>query len=153
MKSELVCDIVQILKLNKAQNNYVGSSEHKGISGGEKRRLNIGFELLLNPRILFLDEPTSGLDSYTAFIIVKLMKELASARNIVVVYTIHQPSVDMFRLFDKLMILNKGKITYFGEAKDSVDYYANLGFVCSKTKNPLDFFLDLTIKTNDKQDQ
>lgn len=59
--------------MERAQTNRVGGEFKKGISGGEKRRLNIGFELLKKPRILFLDEPTSGLDSYTSFIIVKLL--------------------------------------------------------------------------------
>ena len=61
----------------------------KGISGGEKRWLNIGFELLSNPKVLFLDEPTSGLDSYTSYIIVKLLWDLARAKNMLIVYTIH----------------------------------------------------------------
>lgn len=71
-----------------AKDNIVGGNV-KGISGGEKRRLNIGCELLKNPKILFLDEPTSGLDSYTGFIIAKTLKELAIKKNILVIYTIH----------------------------------------------------------------
>lgn len=63
--------------MRRAENNIVGNAERKGISGGEKRRLNIGFELLSNPRVLFLDEPTSGLDSYTSYIIVKLLRDLS----------------------------------------------------------------------------
>lgn len=69
--------MIQLLKLSRAENNWIGSQDSKGISGGERRRLNIGVELLMNPEILFLDEPTSGLDSYTSYIIVKLLKELA----------------------------------------------------------------------------
>lgn len=104
----------------------------KGISGGEKRRLNIGFELLSNPKVLFLDEPTSGLDSYTSYIIVKLLRDLARAKNMLIIYTIHQPSLDIFKMFDKLMILNKGRISYFGEARLAVPYYKNLGFESRK---------------------
>ena len=81
--------MIKILKLRRAENNIVGNAERKGISGGEKRRLNIGFELLGEPRILFLDEPTSGLDSYTSFIIIKLLREIARARNILIIYSIH----------------------------------------------------------------
>lgn len=68
--------MIKCLKLEIVQNNKIGGNV-KGISGGEKRRLNIGSELLKNPKILFLDEPTSGLDSYTAFIIIRILKELA----------------------------------------------------------------------------
>lgn len=64
----------------------------KGISGGEKRRLNIAFELAKNPKIVFLDEPTSGLDSFTSYLIVKLLREIARERNMIVVYSIHQPT-------------------------------------------------------------
>lgn len=81
--------MINVLKLRRAQDNKVGSSEFKGISGGEKRRLNIGFELLSNPKILFLDEPTSGLDSYTSYIIVKFLKDLAKIKNMIIIYTIH----------------------------------------------------------------
>ena len=73
---EIVNQVIKCLKLEIVKDNIVGGN-NKGISGGEKRRLNIGCELLKKPKILFLDEPTSGLDSYTAFIIVKVLKELA----------------------------------------------------------------------------
>ena len=75
--------------MEKAADNYVGGKFRKGISGGEKKRLNIGFELLFDPTVLFLDEPTSGLDSYTSFIIVDLLKNLARNKNMIIVYTIH----------------------------------------------------------------
>lgn len=76
-KNGFLKDIVKNLKMERAQNTQVGGDLLKGISGGEKRRLNIGFELLRKPRILFLDEPTSGLDSYTSYIIIRLLKKLA----------------------------------------------------------------------------
>lgn len=81
--------MIRNLKMERCANNKVGGDFFKGISGGEKRRLNIGFELLTKPRILFLDEPTSGLDSYTSFIIVKFLRRIARERNILIVYTIH----------------------------------------------------------------
>lgn len=75
-------------------------------------------ELLADPEILYLDEPTSGLDSYTSYIIVKLLKELAH-NGMTIIYTIHQPSLDIFRMFDNLLILNRGEINYFGKAADA----------------------------------
>lgn len=76
-KQKELKNVIRDLKLERAQSNQVGGELKKGISGGEKRRLNIGFELLKKPKILFLDEPTSGLDSYTSYIIVKLLRKLA----------------------------------------------------------------------------
>ena len=69
--------VVKNLKMERAQKNRVGGESSKGISGGEKRRLNLGFELLSKPKLLFLDEPTSGLDSYTSYIIIKYLKKIA----------------------------------------------------------------------------
>lgn len=75
--------------MTRVKDNIVGGEFTKGISGGEKRRLNIAFELAKKPKLLFLDEPTSGLDSFTSYLIVKLLKELAIRRNMIIVYTIH----------------------------------------------------------------
>lgn len=113
--------------MERCQSNRVGGEFQKGISGGEKRRLNIGFELLKKPKILFLDEPTSGLDSYTSYIIVKFLKRLAKERNMIIIYTIHQPSVDIGELFDRLMIMNKGKVMFFDYRNKLESYYADLG--------------------------
>jgi ABC-type multidrug transport system ATPase subunit len=70
----------------------------KGLSGGEKKRTSIGYELITNPNLLILDEPTSGLDSHTAFQIMKLLKQEAK-RGMTVICTIHQPSSEIFGLF------------------------------------------------------
>ena len=88
-KLRIVDEMVAKLKLRRCENTWVGSSDIKGISGGEKRRLNIGVELLSNPKILYLDEPTSGLDSFTSFLIIKLLRNLAWEKNMVIIYTIH----------------------------------------------------------------
>jgi ATP-binding cassette subfamily G (WHITE) protein 2 len=77
------------LKLQKSQDNLIGGELVKGVSGGEKRRLNIAFELSKSPKLVFLDEPTSGLDSFTSFLIVKLLREIARERNMIVLYSIH----------------------------------------------------------------
>jgi ABC-type multidrug transport system ATPase subunit len=72
----------------------------RGISGGEKKRTSIGVELVTNPTVLFLDEPTSGLDSYAALETVKLLKELSN-QGCTVLCTIHQPSSEIYSVFDK----------------------------------------------------
>ena len=146
-----VNSLLKTLKMEKAADTRVGGNLVKGISGGEKKRLNIGFELLSNPKILFLDEPTSGLDSYTSFIIVKLLRKLAREKNLIVVYTIHQPSTDIFRLFDKLCIIHEGKNVFFGPAEHCLDYFEEANFKCPEDRNPMDYFIDVVKKADDKQ--
>lgn len=142
-------DMIKKLKLEKSENNYIGGLLNKGISGGEKRRLNLGAEQLTDPKILFLDEPTSGLDSYTSFIIVENLKKLARVHNMIIIYTIHQPSIEIAKLFDNLLVLHKGSIMYFGKYSRAVDYYAELGFRAAPTKNPVEFFIEVSAKANE----
>lgn len=98
----------------------------KGVSGGERKRTSIGMELITDPSLIFLDEPTTGLDSFTANSVIQTLKDLAlSGRTIIT--TIHQPNSDIFDKFDRLMMLAKGKIVYFNEAKLAVDYFSGLG--------------------------
>ena len=143
-------EMIDNLNLHRAENNFVGGTYKKGISGGEKRRLNIGVELLTEPKILFLDEPTSGLDSYTAYLIVNELKRVAREKNMIVIYTIHQPSMDIFNMFDKLMILQKGRCMYFGDAQHSLNYFAGKGYPAPKKGIPVDYFIDLSVKGDER---
>lgn len=143
---------VSIMKLEKAQNNFVGGIYRKGISGGEKKRLNIGFELLGDPSIIFLDEPTSGLDSYTSFIIMTVLRQIAVDNNIIVVYTIHQPSIETFNLFDNLLILDRGKNIYFGKATEAINYYATMDYPVPANTNPANHFITLALRGPEKNE-
>lgn len=100
--------------------------------------------------MIFLDEPTSGLDSHTARYLVSNLRDLAR-RGKIVLLTIHQPSSDIFHLFDQIGIMSKGEMVYCGGAGQMVDYFTRLGYPCDKYTNPLDrygecFFLDLSVK-------
>lgn len=84
----------------------------KGVSGGEKKRTSIGYEMISDPSCLFLDEPTSGLDSFTAFSIIHLLKEFAQTKRKTVAFTIHQPSSDIWHMLDKIMLMVDGRLIY-----------------------------------------
>ncbi|CAN6558068.1 hypothetical protein EV1_007628 [Malus domestica] len=134
--------VITQLELTKCKNSAVGDQFMRGISGGERRRVSIGQELLVNPSLLFLDEPTSGLDSTTAQRIVSALWDLASGGRTIVM-TIHQPSSRLFYLFHKVMLLSEGNCLYFGKASEVMDYFSGIGYVPVIAMNPADFLLDL----------
>ncbi|KAK4356505.1 hypothetical protein RND71_025476 [Anisodus tanguticus] len=106
------------------------------ISGGEKKRLSIALEILARPRILFLDEPTTGLDSASAFFVVQALKNISSDGR-TVISSIHQPSSEVFALFDDLFLLSGGETVYFGEAKLAVQHSAYATRAKSRMREPL----------------
>ena len=137
-KKNIVNEMISILHLENCKNTIVGDITIKGISGGERKRLSVGMEMITNPSIIFLDEPTSGLDTYTAYSLVKNLKNLTETGRTVVA-TIHQPSSDILRLFDDIILLNHGKIVYQGEVNNLVKYFDNIGYKCPEYTNPSDF--------------
>jgi ABC transport system ATP-binding/permease protein len=121
--SKMVDSLLQDLGLDQARNLKVGSPLEKTISGGQRKRLNIALELIREPSVLFVDEPTSGLSSRDSENIMDLLKELALKGKLVFV-VIHQPSSDIFKMFDKLLILdNGGYPIYYGNPVDAVVYF------------------------------
>lgn len=111
------------LGLNKIRHLKVGNPLEKIISGGQRKRLNIALELIREPAVLFLDEPTSGLSSKDSEVIIDLLKSLA-LRGTLVFMVIHQPSSQIFKVFDKLLLLDQGGYpVYFGNPVDSVIYF------------------------------
>ncbi|PIA17579.1 hypothetical protein COEREDRAFT_80547 [Coemansia reversa NRRL 1564] len=114
----------------------------RGVSGGERKRVSIGAELVTDPSILMLDEPSSGLDSSSAEMVVTLTKEISRKRNLCTLMTIHQPSTEMVAQFDKLILLAQGKLVYMGPATQAVPYFENIGYP-STNSNPGNFFIDL----------
>lgn len=134
----LVTDLLKELGLEDCADTMVGGAMIKGISGGQRKRTSVGIEVITQPSLLFLDEPTSGLDSHAAFNCVKLLKTLASD-NAAVLCTIHQPSSEVFHLFDLVIIMKSGRILYHGEVSSLVNHLATSGFHCPQNYNPADF--------------
>lgn len=120
---EAVTTTLKNLGLNEIRNIQVGNPLNQKISGGQRKRLNIALELIREPAILFLDEPTSGLSSRDSENILDLLKELALKGKLVFV-VIHQPSSDIFKMFDRLIILDTGGfLIYNGNPVDSIIYF------------------------------
>ncbi len=120
--NELLAD----LGLSETRHLKVGSPLEKTISGGQRKRLNIALELIREPSVLFVDEPTSGLSSRDSENIMDLLKELGLKGKLIFV-VIHQPSSDIYKMFDKLMILDVGGYPiYYGNPVDAVSYFKRL---------------------------
>ena len=118
-----VIDVLDSLGLLETRDLKVGSVLNKTISGGQRKRLNIGLELVREPSILFVDEPTSGLSSRDAENVMDLLKQLALSGKLIFV-VIHQPSSEIFRLFDQLFMLDAGGYpVYFGNPADALIYF------------------------------
>lgn len=141
-KVQQVDRVINELGLNRCRNSMIGGPLFRGISGGEKKRVSIGQEMLINPSLLLLDEPTSGLDSTNAQRILTTIRKLANGGRTVLT-TIHQPSTRLYHMFDKVILLSEGCPIYFGPASAALEYFSSLGFSSSLTANPAEVLLDL----------
>eukprot|EP00656_Telonema_subtile_P008929 TRINITY_DN14175_c0_g1_i1.p1 TRINITY_DN14175_c0_g1~~TRINITY_DN14175_c0_g1_i1.p1 ORF type:complete len:1177 (+),score=281.47 TRINITY_DN14175_c0_g1_i1:134-3664(+) len=112
------------------------------LSGGEKRRVAVGVQLVSQPKLLFLDEPTTGLDSFSSLRIIELLKTLSQS-GCTVVCSIHQPRADIFSQFELLCLLSAGKTVVVGAVPSVITHLSELGFDCPENINPADFVIDL----------
>jgi ABC-type multidrug transport system ATPase subunit len=142
-KRARVDTILQDLGLVGCKDNIIGGIFKRGVSGGQKKRASIGYELITDPSVLFLDEPTTGLDAYTALLLVQLLHKLASSQNRTVVATIHQPTSEIFIELDQLCLMSAGRTVYQGGARAAVEYFENLGYPCKKSYNPSDHLMNV----------
>ncbi|CAA0820977.1 ABC transporter G family member 11 [Striga hermonthica] len=139
-KRALVESTIIEMGLQDCADTVIGNWHLRGVSGGERRRVSIAVEILMRPRLLFLDEPTSGLDSASAFFVTQTLRGL-SRDGRTVIASIHQPSSEVFELFDRLYLLSGGKTVYFGQASEAYEFFAQAGFPCPALRNPSDHFL------------
>lgn len=105
---------IREMGLQDSLNTRIGGWGIKGLSGGQRRRLSICLELLTHPKILLLDEPTSGLDSASSYYVMNQIVKLTHEYQMTVLTAIHQPSSQVFGLFNNLCLLSLGKAVYFG---------------------------------------
>ncbi|XP_073330902.1 broad substrate specificity ATP-binding cassette transporter ABCG2-like [Pagrus major] len=141
-KEQKVNKLIQELGLGRVADSKVGTQLIRGISGGERKRTNIGMELIIDPSVLFLDEPTTGLDASTANSVLLLLKRMANNGRTIIL-SIHQPRYSIYRLFDSLTLLVNGKQVYHGPAQTALEYFSDIGYTCEAHNNPADFFLDI----------
>ncbi|CAL0320522.1 unnamed protein product [Lupinus luteus] len=130
------------LGLSKCEDTIIGNSFIRGVSGGERKRVSIAHEMLVDPSLLILDEPTSGLDSTAAHRLVTTLGALAK-KGKTVVTSVHQPSSRVYQLFDKVLVLSEGQCMYTGKGNEAMSYIESVGFAPSFPMNPADFLLDL----------
>ena len=123
--------VLKQLDIESTENVLIGSPEKKGISGGQRKRVNLAMELLTDPLVLFLDEPTSGLSSEDALLVMKVLRGLADAGKTILL-TIHQPSLEVFRLMDNLVVVARkenppgpGRVVYYGPAYPNAVHFFN----------------------------
>ncbi|VVD00448.1 unnamed protein product [Leptidea sinapis] len=128
------------LALSKCQNTVIGiPGRLKGISGGEMKRLSFASEVLTDPPLMFCDEPTSGLDSFMAQ---NVLSGLAK-KGKTVVCTIHQPSSELYAMFDKLLIMADGRVAFLGSPEQATEFFKELGAACPANYNPADHYIQL----------
>ncbi|WIA39802.1 hypothetical protein OEZ86_005855 [Tetradesmus obliquus] len=136
--------LLELLELSHVAASYIGDEALgiKGISGGEKRRVSVGIELVKDPSIIFLDEPTTGLDSEMALGVARCLAACAQAGKMVVA-TIHQPNSLITDTFDDWALLAKGRLLYAGPWCGALPYFEAAGHTCPLYRNPTDFFMSL----------
>ncbi|VVC34333.1 Hypothetical protein CINCED_3A012439 [Cinara cedri] len=135
--------VIKDLSLEKCKNSIIGvTGELKGLSGGEMKRLSFASEVLTDPPLIFCDEPTSGLDSFMAHNVIGMLKNMASNGK-TIICTIHQPSSEIYYMFDRIMLMASGRTAFFGVPNEAITFFKTLGVGCPKNHNPADFFVQL----------
>ncbi|XP_021864414.1 ABC transporter G family member 24 isoform X2 [Spinacia oleracea] len=135
--------VLMNLGLQEVRDSLVGTVEKRGISGGQRKRVNVGLEMVIEPSLLFLDEPTSGLDSSSSRLLLKALKHEALA-GVNICMVVHQPSYALFKMFDDLILLAKGGLmVYHGSVRKVEEYFGGLGINVPERVNPPDYYIDI----------
>ncbi|KAK7358114.1 hypothetical protein VNO77_00035 [Canavalia gladiata] len=141
-KQKRVYELLDQLGLQSATHTYIGDEGRRGVSGGERRRVSIGVDIIHKPSLLFLDEPTSGLDSTSAYSVVEKVKDIARGGSIVLM-TIHQPSYRIQMLLDKITVLARGRLIYMGRPDALEAHMSGFGRPVPEGENSIEYLLDV----------
>uniref|UniRef100_A0A0G4FNJ0 ABC transporter domain-containing protein n=1 Tax=Chromera velia CCMP2878 TaxID=1169474 RepID=A0A0G4FNJ0_9ALVE len=142
-RSHAIDRVKRELGLEDIGDRPIGDYFRKGISGGQKRRVSIGKELVASRSILFLDEPTSGLDSFSCLQVIRAISELAKRRMLTVFVTIHQPSQEVLQVFDRIIFLTRGKLAYDGPVNYVLPFFDQLGYPAPPNTNAADHVIQV----------
>ncbi|KAG8923585.1 hypothetical protein FRC00_006062 [Tulasnella sp. 408] len=151
----IVTQTIEELGLRDVADTIVGGALRKGISGGERRRLSIGCALVAMPSVLVADESTTGLDSFTAYALLLTLSQLAR-RNRTVILTLHQPRSATFPLFDRILLLSKGRVVFSGPREKVLPWFqhVNEDFKPGDGVNPMDWLIDVsTVDTREGKEE
>ncbi|XP_047317757.1 ABC transporter G family member 23 [Impatiens glandulifera] len=142
---ERVESLMQELGLAHVGDGFVGDEEKRGISGGERKRVSIGVEMMHDPPFLLLDEPTSGLDSSSALQVMELLSSMAKSKQRTIILSIHQPSYRILDFISSFLILSHGSVVHHGSLHSLEETINKLGFRIPPQLNPLEFSMESEI--------
>ncbi|URD97111.1 ABC-2 type transporter [Musa troglodytarum] len=141
-KKQRVEQLIEQLGLTSSRNTYIGDEGTRGVSGGERRRVSIGVDIIHGPALLFLDEPTSGLDSTSAHSVIERVFHIARSGSTVIL-TIHQPSHRILMLLDHLIVLARGQLMFMGAPEDVGGHLSRMGRKVPSGENAVEYLLDV----------
>ena len=140
---ERVKEVMTQLDLVSVKNTYIGGDGGVGLTPGQRRRVMVATEMLINPWLLLCDEVTSGLDSATALHIIESLKAVAQKGHTIIM-ALDQPASELISLIDTVLVLSQGRVAFFGNVQQGLDHFHAVGFTCPDTTSPLDYFVDIT---------
>ncbi|KAJ4837772.1 ABC transporter G member 23 [Turnera subulata] len=152
-KEQRVDNLMHELGLLHVADSFVGDDENRGISGGERKRVSIGVDMMHDPPILLLDEPTSGLDSSSALQMIELLASMAKVKQRTVVLSIHQPSYKILQYIANFLILSRGSVVHSGSLESLEETITKLGFQIPMQLNPLEFAMEIITTLEDSKSQ
>ena len=150
--------VLESFGLEHVKDTFIGTIFRAGLSGGQKRRVDVGIEMVAPPSVLLLDEPTSGLDGSIAYDVLKSIRDkvLNSDAQLTVMLAIHQPNSRILDLFDHILVLGEGNMTFFGTVPESIAHFTSIGAPPPEKYTPTDFYLQITdtnfTSTNDSKE-
>jgi len=144
LKRIMVRVMLAALSLTAVTDSVVGSGELRGISGGERRRLSLALEMVTLPSVLFAHQPTNGLDSANALLAAQYLKTMAKAAQRSLITTLVQPSPELLLQFDKVLLVSKGAVLYFGPSAGVLTHFFSLGYRLPKFKSWTEFLEEIS---------
>ncbi|KAH9321631.1 hypothetical protein KI387_016270, partial [Taxus chinensis] len=143
--------VLKLLGLDICADTIVGNQMHRGVSGGQKKRVTTGEMLVARPKALFMDEISTGLDSATTFQIIKCLRQIVRVLDGTMLISLLQPAPETYELFDDIILLSEGEIVYQGPREYVLEFFEFMGFKCPDRKGVADFLQEVTSRKDQEQ--